>query len=363
MKHLKKALVVVLAVLMMISATGCGDVTWSFKTDYTTVSIGTYIFYEYSAMYEASTSVSDSDAQILEQKIDDIPAEEWVNDKTMESIKNYLAVEKLMHDMKLEVSAEDKSTAENYAKYLWQSYGKEFEEYGISYESYYNANLLHNAKNETVFKAIYDKDGTKAVSDDELKKYFTDNYSDYYYFTYNLSKKNDKEETEAFTEDETATVKKQFDSYVKMMNKQKKSYSDVVEAFLEYSKQESSAEEGGDITESSPSTHHTAILDDTSMLDESVREKVKAMKENTAEAFIDGEGTSAVYYFVYKTSIEDRSKEFLADNSQRLSVLQTMKKTEYEDYIKDVIKGITFETNEKAIKKYPPKMFEEEFLN
>lgn len=369
MRHFKKALVVILAVVMAVMSTGCSDLTWSFKTDDTTVSIGTYIFYEYRAMSEASDLASDSGASILDQTIENTPAEEWIRDKALDSIKKYLVVEKLMNDMKLTVSSEDESSASAYTQYIWNSYGAKdsFEPYGISYDSYYKATQLYNIKNEMVFKAIYDKDGTKAVSDEDLKKYFVENYSDYYFITHDLTTTDDDGEPVAMTDEEIAEVKKEFESYVTMMNKDKKSYEEVVKAYIEYAgldtddEDEDADEEEKDITENSPSTHHTAIIDN-SALDESVRDDFKEVEEGKAAAFIDGEGVNAKYYFVYKTSIEDRSEEFLKDSSDRLSVLESFKGDEYDEYIKEQTKSIEYTTNEKALKKYSPKIFEEEFM-
>lgn len=370
MRHFKKVLVVILAVVMAVMSTGCSDLTWSFKTDDTTVSIGTYIFYEYAAMYEASDLVGDKEASILEQTVEKIPAEEWIRDKALDSIKKYLVVEKLMNDMKLTVPEEDEKTASSYTQFLWNSYNAKdsFEPYGISYDSYYKATQLFNVKNEIVFKAIYDKDGTKAVSDEDLKKYFVENYSDYYFITHDLTTTGDDGKPVAMTKEEVAKVKKEFESYVTMMNKDKKSYEDVVNAYIKYAgldkededtDEDEEKEEEKDITENSPSTHHTAIIDE-SALDESVRDDVKKVEEGKAAAFIDGEGTNAKYYFVYKTSIEERSKEFLKDSSDRLSVLQSFKGDEYDEYIKDQTKKIEYTTNEKALKKYSPKIFNED---
>lgn len=366
MKHIKKILAVILIVTMALTATGCSDLTWSFKTDDTTVSIGTYIFYEYSAFYDASQQVSDSDAQVLDQTIDGTPAEEWIRDTALDSIKKYLAIEKLMKDMNLTLTSEEEETAETNTDYIWNVYnfGEEFENYGISKESYKKAVYLLSAKDEKIFKAIYDKDGTKAIADDDVKKYFTENYTDYYYFTYDLTTTDTSTgDTVAMSDTEKENVVKEFDGYLNMVNSEKKTYEDVVNAFIEFTGSESSATEETSVTESSPSNHHTTILNENSMLDESVRNKIIAMKDNSYDAFIDGEGDSAKYYFVYKTSITERAEEFLADDDERVSVLHTMKDDEYDSYIDDVIKELKYETNERALDKYDPEMFAEEFLN
>lgn len=366
MKHIKKIFAVILIVTMALTATGCSDLTWSFKTDDTTVSIGTYIFYEYSAFYDASQNVSDSDAQVLDQTIEGTPAEEWIRDKALESVKKYLAVEKLMKDMKLTLTSAETTSADTYTNYIWNSYnfGTEFENYGISKDSYNKAVYLLNAKDEKIFKAIYDKDGTKAVAEDDLKKYFTDNYTDYYYFTYDLTTTDSSSgDSVAMSDADKEKVVKEFDKYLKMVNSEKKSYEDVVNEFIKYSGATSSASKDQSVTEASPSNHHTTILNDSSMLDESVRKKIIDMKENSYDAFIDSEGTDAKYYFVYKTSITERAKEFLVDGDERVSVLRSMKDKEYNSYIDDVIKEIKYETNEKALKKYAPEMFADEFMN
>ena len=82
MKIFGKAVAVALGALMVGSAmSGCtqaavfgnypNDWSWSYKDDTSTMTIGEYIYYNYSAYYNASNKVEKGTGDFLDQKLND----------------------------------------------------------------------------------------------------------------------------------------------------------------------------------------------------------------------------------------------------------------------------------------------------
>lgn len=175
MKKTKRAVSLILAALLVVSAAGCsGDKSWAAKDSSTTVTIGSYIYYLYTAYSSAQSKVSDSSKKVLEQKIDGKDASAWIREKAMTSTKEQILVSREMKSRKLSLSDDEKKQAESMTDSTWSSYSKTLEKYGIAKTSF-QAVVNSEYGKDKVFEAIYGKGGTKAVSDEDLKNYFVKN--------------------------------------------------------------------------------------------------------------------------------------------------------------------------------------------
>ena len=61
-------------------------------------------------------------------------------------------------------------------------------------------------------------------------------------------------------------------------------------------------------------------------------------------------------YLVYKRNSADSAKDYLESETNRAGVLNTMKKDDFEDYIKKTADDLDYEKNS-AVDGYDPKMF------
>ena len=224
----------------------------------------------------------------------------------------------------------------------------DLEPYGISLESFRYCSTEYSVKYQALFDKLYKEGGSKEVTDEELTKYFNDNYTDYSYFTVNLYTATTDEAGEssnvAMSDEEAKKVTDEIDGYVKDINGGK-SYDDVLAAYMK----------ANDI-ESDPATSNIENLENSSLGDE-VKEALKKLDNNKATAVKVGSGENAVYYFIYKRNIKDTAKDYLADETNSANVLSSMKSEEFADYIEELTKTLDYEENTSVINQYEPKMF------
>lgn len=357
MKKLKCSLAVILAISTAALFGSCTvDQSWSYKDDLTTESLGTYIYYNYSAFQKASQKVEDSSGDFLSQEITDdddnkMTAREYIAKEADLGCKNMLNVEKKFKEMGLSLTEEEQKAAETNASSGWMYNKTIMEGYGISEESFTNAYALVSAKYEKIFKTLYGEGGEKEVSQEELSKYFLDNYTNYSYWSVPLYESTTDESTgtsssTAKSDDDIKKIKDSLDSYAKAINEDGKSFEDQVKAYMsDYS------------VESDPSTSNVEILDDSSLGEELVK-ALKEMKDKEAKVIkVGDDNASAVYYLLYKAPVSEKAETLSSDEDFNYKVLVNMKSDEFVDEMDKEAAAVECEINEAAISKYPVEMF------
>lgn len=365
MKIIKKSVAVGLGTLMVGSALcGCtqatifgsypNDYSWSYKDNTSTLSIGTYIFYNYMAFYDASTRVKNGTGDFLDQKLKDDDEKEWVARDYIKSIvdedcKYHLYTNKVFNDMGLKLTNQQVAEYKANADSVWTNAKASLESYGISKDSFVSAYTENGAKLETIFKAIYQEGGEKEVSVDELKKYYTENYVNYSYFSvplYTSSKDDDGNSVEEKMSDkEIKAVKNNLQKYVDAINSGT-SYSDEIKVYMKDYK-----------VESDPSYTATNILEKAG-LPEDVQTALEGMKDNEAKYIVVGEdGKSPLCYLIYRGDIQSEAKNLDTDEDLKYATLSNMKSEEFQDDMMAAAKEYKCEINTDAIEKYPCDMF------
>ena len=373
MKPAVKISSLLLAVVMLISVllvSGCSlGKEWSYKTSDKELSIGVYIYALKNSYAEALSYAKKADdydgtkSDWLDKEITDddgnkAVARQWIKDKAEETCLQFLALEKVVKD---EGASIDEATIEAYneqAKTYWEvgpysSYGyvmpyrDEYEPYGVSYESYRYCMSDAQANYSAAFKALYEKGGSKEVSDEELIKFVNENYTSYNYFQVDLTEASTDEagesKTVALSDEKAKEILDQLDGYVKDVDKGTK-FDDIVSKYMESS----------GLTES-PASPKIEDLEKSSLGDD-VKEAIKKLENGKAAVVKVGEGDSAIAYLVYKDDITKGSEEYIADESNRSSALSAMKTDEFKDYLKKVAEDSGYEKNG-AVDSYDPKMF------
>lgn len=366
-----------MAVVMMFSAlivSGCTPISlskeWSYKTADKELAIGVYI-YSLDTAYQKAKSFAEklddydeSKDSWLEMEITDDDgkkevASKWIKDQAKLMCLSYLVLDEQIEKEKVEISEDTMATADEQAETYWNvgqyaDYGyimpmkDNFEPYGISLESFRYCSTEYSVKYQALFDKLYKEGGSKEVTDEELTKYFNDNYTDYSYFTVNLYTASTDEAGEstnvAMSDKEAKKVTDEIDGYVKDVNGGK-SYEDILEAYMK----------ANDL-DSDPSTSNIENLENSSLGDE-VKEALEKLDNKKATAVKVGSGENAVYYFVYKRNIKDAAKDYLADETNNANVLSSMKSDEFADYIEELTKTLDYEENTSVINQYEPKMF------
>ena len=362
-----------LAVVMALSAvlaTGCSmGKEWSYKTSDKELAIGVYIYCLDLAYQQAQTKAKELDdyegtndkwldLEITDDDGNTAVARQWIKDDAQKKCLNFLAVEKGMKDEGASVDEAAQQAADEQAKTYWNvgqyaNYGyimpmsKELEPYGISYDSFRYCTSQYSVNYSALFAKLYGEGGSQEVSDSELEDYFIENYVDYSYIPVQLYEASTDEAGEsksvALSDEKIADYTAELEGYVKDIN-DGKSYDDVVSAYTE--KHELSQ---------SPAVDNTEQLESVSAGDQ-IKDALKDLGNNKAVTVKVGEGDSGMLYLVYKRNSADSAKDYLESETNRAGVLNTMKKDDFEDYLKKIVEDLDYEKNS-AVDGYDPKMF------
>lgn len=385
MKNFSKLLAVILCMVIALSTSACSlKPQYSYKTDDTELAIGVYIYALYSAYsqaeslaketegYDAEAGTYDGEKSFLKVQITDedgvtATADEWIADQADKSLKNLLAIE---HEYNRLGATMDETTVEGYkasAKEYWDygpyyaMYGEQykspysdiFEPLGVSYESF-EYFYLTSAKQEVVFDLLYADGGEKGVNDEELTKYFTENYTSYTYFNTNMYETKEATSDEAggtisenvaMSDADVKKIENNFKGYADSLNGGAK-VADVVDKFMK------------DFDLQSDTSVSTVEIMENSTIGEDLISAINELKEGTATNKAIGEDNSKVMYLFYKGKIADKVDEYIKDATNRKTVLQNYKGEEFGTYIESVANSLDIEIS-KAVSKYSPSMFEE----
>lgn len=362
-----------LAVVMALSAvfaTGCSmSKGWSYKTSDKELAIGVYIYCLDLAYQQAQTKAKELDdydgtndkwldLEITDDDGNTAVARQWIKDDAQKKCLNFLAVEKGMKDEGASVDEATQQAADEQAKTYWNvgqyaNYGyimpmsKDLEPYGISFDSFRYCTSQYSVNYSALFAKLYGEGGSQEVSDSELEEYFIENYVDYSYIPVQLYEASTDEAGEstnvALSDEKIADYTAELEGYVKDIN-DGKSYDDVVSAYTE--KHELSQ---------SPAVDNTEQLESVSAGDQ-IKDALKDLGNNKAVTVKVGEGDTGMLYLVYKRNSADSAKDYLESETNRAGVLNTMKKDDFEDYLKKIVEDLDYEKNS-AVDGYDPKMF------
>lgn len=368
-------LLAVALVLTTIIATGCTPISlnseWAYKTNQKTLPIGVYIYsldLAYSQAQSFAQKLDDYDStndKWLDEKITDDDgnkkvARTWIKDEAQKMCLSYLVIEEQLKSEGATVDEKTLASADETAQNYWDvgqyaSYGyympmsKDLEPFGISESSFAYCTTQYSAKYQALFDKIYGKGGSQEVSDNDLKDYFTKNYTDYSYFSVNLTNASTdeagKSTTTAMSKADAKKLTDEFDGYAKNINNGDKSYNDVVKA---YQKAHNVSDD--------PTTSNVESLDNSSIGDELVK-AIKKLDTNKASTVKVGSDDSAVYYVVYKKDNKNDVDSYIKDEAKRKGVLSSMKKDDYSDYIEKLSKELKYDANTSVLNKYDPSMF------
>ncbi len=345
----KKLAAGVTACLCLVSAlTGCysEDKAWSAKRGDDTAAIGVYIYYLSSAYSEALGKVEDASKSVFDQEIDGKDGTQWVKDRAKESIQLMYYVDQKFDELGLSLSDDDQNQITSLTSNVWSYSSSQLNEYGIAKTSLERAYSEFIVKYQKVFETMYGKGGEKEVSDDDIRTFYEDTYTDFEYFTCSYTKTDEDGNSEDMTDDEKAEAKTDFEAYV---TKIQDGDLTLEEAAEEYQKS----------IDSDTSTYQSQTVDletNGSYYPDEFVEKLESMKEGEV-AYVDLPDSNK-FYVIQKNSISKKCDEVLADDSQRLNIIATMKNDEYSNDMEEAAKkldDITF--NDSAINSYDPKMF------
>lgn len=377
MKAIKKITAAFLAVLMIMSISGCSTKPeWSYKADDNEVQIGVYIYalytaYNQAASYASSAEGYDAERSFLNLTITDddgetAVAKDWIVDTAKELTKNILTIEEEFEARGLTLTAEDEAAAKKSADNDWNlgpyydmylAYGMMptpykdiLEPYGVSYESFERASYMASAKQKALFEEIYINDEETAVSTEDLTNYFTENYTSYSYLSVRLadSATDDSGSTTytAMSDEDIAEIESTLQGYADNINNGAGTFA---EQMVEYTALKE--------LESDPSTSAVENLDESS-LNEDVIAALNELEEGKASLVKVGEAENAYYYLIYKAPIADSVADYIEDETNSFNVLSAMKSEEFQDMLTAKAEELGIQENTSVVNSYKPSMFE-----
>ncbi len=360
----KKISALALTAVLACSAASCtiGPGKWSYKTDIAEISAGSWIYNTYQSYNEAVSKIQeankdneDFDVQLMDikkEKVEEKNAVDWIFDEAKDKCLSLLTVEKLVKDKNIVIDDEQINlTANMYVQYYYK--GSEeatafYEKLGVSEESFGECVARYNYLYQELFKNLYGKDGEKALSDEEVQKYYTENYISYYYIPYSLKTTDENGNSVDIDGETKEKTIANFNKYRNMINNDKKKTADIEE---QYKKDFS--------VESVPSSSEKMLktkFDESSLSDE-LKKAIKDNKANQAAVTT----LNDTLYFIYTESVSDLAKKIKysedakegeTDYLDKLDLVYEMKKDELDEYIDTEKKALKYETNDACISAY-----------
>lgn len=392
LKNFTKILSVFMAIILTVSLASCSfSKQYSYKTDDVELPIGVYIFNLYTAYSQAESYAQQSDLYDSEKKTYDgnksflnieitdsegktATADQWIYEEADKQMKNILATYKAFNELGCTIDEADVENYKKQSKEYWDygpyysTYGEQyknpysqiFEPIGVSYDSFYLASFYSAAMQEAVFKAMYNEGGTKAVSNEDLTKFFTENYTSYTYFSANLFTEATKDEASAEDSEDNA---EEAAASVPLSDAEIQKYEDSFSGYVDEIKNGTKAEDvvseymrDFEVAEDSSVTQVENL--ENASISEDVKNEILNLKEGSASYKIIGDDdASKVIYFFYKEPIDNQIENYIEDDTNKTSLLQELKGDEFKDYIDDLAEKIE-PTVSSACKNYNLKKFE-----
>ncbi len=349
MKFRNKAVAVFLAAALCIPAAGCsgGDKDWAAKDSSTTpVPIGAYIYNLYSAYAQANNKRTDSSKSVLDQKIENKDAKTWIREKALTSTRELLLLNRKMKEMNLTLTDADTKSAAAVNAQAWGSYSSQFEKFGIAQSSFELAYGTALEKERKIFDATYGKNGKQAVSDADLKNFYTKNYTDFSYIVCPLYKtKSDGNYDSAFTDAQKKSAEAVLDGYVPQIKAGTMTMRQAADAYKTVQKS----------TSDQLHTDSVNLTADTSY-PANIKTALAGMKPGEVKTLELKD--QQVYMILSKEDAAKSVDSKLNSESDRESLLLSYKSDEFLSALSkeaDTMTGVT--VNDKAVNSYDPKMF------
>ena len=405
LKKFKKCLAALLTAAVTVSCAGCGtgkSTAYAMTIDGYQLKAGIYILYQNLALEEAKSLAQNENADIDttdEDALEDTVIEgrdflDWVNEKTMASCREHVAIIKKFDEMNLELEEDYIENAESYAASLYEdTSSNQYYLNGIGEESFKEF-LLNSYKSSELFDAIYGEGGTENIQESEIKDYYIENNSRVKYVDIDLHDTEGNELDDAGKKEmkdmanKFLTTVKNASSEEDMLSK----FNDIQEEYDEYVAKktaEAAGEEAEAPTEAVTTTTvaetETNTTTTTTTTDPYANESiipVVTTNEDSTEEDITYYPSKEFYDWVYNTAtktgvpeiIENDNTIYIAvklDITKRLtdddlwteSTIENQRFSKYSENMQDKIDewadALNVDLNEAAVKRYGPFDFKE----
>lgn len=376
MSFLKKSTAFIAAAAMALSMSSCGkDTTWGAEIDGEQLRAGIMIYFQSSAVSEAMAYLPSTDASaaadgeaatttesvsVLDITIEDKPARQWINDKAVQSMREFAAVEKKFAELGLTFENKEEDRLNIVVDQMWDYFGEYYEKLGVSKQSYYDVGL-NSEKKSAIFKYYYGKGGAKEVPDDEVVSYLTENNARVKYFTMplkdgegNLLKSEGKAELKTMVEGYIDRLNASSVTFEEIQKEYNNYYDNLVKAATETAEGENTdtAEqpETEEDTAAAEPNYGTVISKDSTYLSEKLINAAFGETDTPSGDYILIEDDDReVYYLVQTMGLFD-DPDYLENN--RESVLHNLRDEEFSAEVRNWTEGQNVVVNQDSINRY-----------
>lgn len=191
---MKKIISLILVAVMVLSLSSCAPT--KVKVNGTKIDNEVYAYFDVHAEKNENGEVSE--------------------DAILNDISRYVAINSEFSNRGLVLDSSEKSEISTRVNDLWHLYGSYYEENGISKQTIYKIELS-NAYENALLADYYAADGDHPVTEDEIKKYFGENYAAIRFVTGYLFNVDDNGATVPMTEAEKTKLTNSFKSVAEMV--------------------------------------------------------------------------------------------------------------------------------------------------
>ncbi|MCD7959950.1 MAG: hypothetical protein LUF89_10915 [Ruminococcus sp.] len=197
----KKAAALLLAGAVAGLLAGCGSSTaYAMTIDGVQIRAGMYIYYSYAAYSELTFTLSSENSEldvtdddvVKAQTMDDVSAEDWIENKTLEYCQQYAAIQNKCDELSITLDDDDLTEISDTIDSFWETYGETYESNGISSESI-ELVLKNSYLTNELFYYYYDIDGAEGVTEEEIQEYYIENNARVRYIAFDLTDGNGEE--------------------------------------------------------------------------------------------------------------------------------------------------------------------------
>ncbi len=334
-KTLKAGAALLMAGSLVFAVTGCSDTTWGAECDGVRMPAGVYInnvISAYSTAVGELTEDADTD-NIWKNTLDGVDLHTWVQNKALENVRNYFAVEQKFDEMGLTMDEETLSQAQSLAQYQWSYYQSSYEKNGVSEQSF-TETIVNSYKNSMIFNAIYGEGGTQEVSDQELLDRFNEQYASIDRIYIPLAGEDGNT-----TQESIDAAREKAEGYQQRME----NGESIADLAKEYANEQAVA--NGEETSDDPVNTSSLISYETSGYSETFTEAVRNAEKGKPIVIED----DANMCLVVVNEVTTDSDLFLTNRSYLLSDL---KGEEYENTVTEWGNALTVTFNDAAVKRY-----------
>lgn len=322
MKKLKSIISALLCAALLLGFAGCS------QSDKTALNIsGAEIKYE-TFLYYLDTINAFPEKYGLNEN----PSEDELVTAAIEQCCEYVAVNTKLEQEQLVLTTAEKRSASDSLEDIWHVFGAYYEKLGISKQTLMKIQTSEAARNR-LFYFVFDKGGERAVNEEDVRKYYNENYISFRAINGYLTTTDENGNTVVMTADQKAEMNREFTDLESSLNNGQ-TMSEVVEKYTSKHPTVTASEQ------------LQFIKKGTDSYPDGFFEEVSKLKTGACKVIIMDE----YIFLVLKDEPEKEEAEQYYER-YRDDCLKSLHGDEFDEIVKGYTEGLKVEKNDRVISK------------